>query len=198
MEASSSSRTCSCLTPSAPPIRLHDTHCGDCLGPSGGEQTPRLTTVCDKSGSFGHLVPVLRCRAFLRQLTMDLTLTPSRWMVPFPQEGGTEVRTIFAYLMEAGTFGRCPRPARTFPVASTTSAAKLELSPSDQKRTVSPLAQPPTPPSSNSLPTQTVFSHRVLAHGTRSIRCPTSPHGTKGKKNQGMKPNGDTTMMATK
>ncbi|KAK1469687.1 hypothetical protein CMEL01_01454 [Colletotrichum melonis] len=163
MEASSSSRTCFCLTPSAPPIRLHDTHCGDCLGPSGGEQTPRLTTVCDKSGSFGHSIPVLRCRAFLRQLT-----------VPSPQEGGTKVRTLFAYLMEAGTFGRCPRLARTFPVASTTSAAKLELSPSDQKRTVSPLAQPPTPPSSNSLPTQTVFSHRVLAHGTRSIRCPTS------------------------
>ncbi|KAK1711674.1 hypothetical protein BDP67DRAFT_490636 [Colletotrichum lupini] len=95
--------------------------------PSGGEQTPRLTTVCDKSGSFGHLVPVLRCRAFLRQLTMDLTLTPSRWKVPSPQEGSTEVRTLFAYLMEA-VFVHCqwrPPEFRHWPVESLKSLGSL-------------------------------------------------------------------------
>ncbi|KAK1672868.1 hypothetical protein BDP55DRAFT_241136 [Colletotrichum godetiae] len=189
------SSTCS-LTPSAPPIRLDDTHCGDCPGPSGGEQTPRLTTVCDKSGPFGHWSTVLRCRAFLRRLT---TLTPSK----FPPRRSTYI----VRLPNGGRYLReMPRACEDPPSSEHNKRSKVELSPSDQKRTVSLLAQPPLPPptlsqpkpfpidfysrhSSNSMPNlSSVISLRIEA-----------AHGTKEEKySQVLKPNGDTTMMATK
>lgn len=91
---------------------------GDCPGPSGGEQTPRLTTVCDKSGSFGHWCPVLRCRVFLRQLTMDLTLTPSKLMeVPLlPARRYNRRSTYIARLPNGGRYVReMPRAYEDLP-----------------------------------------------------------------------------------
>ncbi|OHE92795.1 hypothetical protein CORC01_11873 [Colletotrichum orchidophilum] len=186
------------LTPSAPPIRLDldDKHRGHCPGPSGGEQKPRLTTVCDKSGPFGQWSPVLRCRAFSCRSTRDSDPFPLCWV---PRR---KVREYIVCLPKtSGCLQEMPKAyeARTFLAGtpgSRTSVAKLTGAVTVRPGANRLPASPTTPPSARSLQPNP-FSHR-FSHDTRSIRCPTLWKPRNGRKYHVFEPNGDTTMMATK